>query len=59
MAPQSLIGPVMDDREIGMDEMATVPRPPTFVTSIMDSCAASADRGVTIVAESCEKVGAL
>jgi hypothetical protein len=49
----------MDDREIGMDEMATAPRPPTFVRSIMDSCVAGAGRGVTIVAESCEKVGAL
>jgi hypothetical protein len=48
----------MDDREIGMDEMATAPRPPTFVTSIMDSCVAGAGRGVG-TAETSEKVGAL
>jgi hypothetical protein len=49
----------MDDREIGMDEMATAPRPPTFVTSIMESCVAGAGRYVVTVAESLKKVGAV
>ena len=59
MAPGSLVGPVRDDREIGMDEMATAPRPPTFVTSIMDSCVAGAGRDVVTAAESLKKVGAV